>query len=62
MSEEPKIKLQTPQKSSIEQQPEVCLGPDCAKVVFRPGIGLEVIVNKTCPIELKQKAKEAAQE
>lgn len=63
MSDETHNKSQAPQSnSSVEQQPEVCLGPDCAQVLFRPGIGLEVIVKKSCSIELKDKAKQAAQE
>lgn len=62
MSEEIRANQRVPQKDSIEQQPEVCFGPDCAQVIFRPGIGLEVIVRKTCSIEMKETAKQAAQE
>jgi hypothetical protein len=63
MSDETQAKPQTPQSTpSVEQQPEVCLGPDCVQVLFRPGIGLEVIVKNSCSIGLKEKAKQAAQE
>jgi len=50
------------EKLAVEVEPEVCFGPECVKVVWRKGEIVDVIVSKQCPVELKDKAKQAAQE
>jgi hypothetical protein len=40
----------------------VCFGPECAKIVYRKGEIVDVVISKQCPVQLRDKAKQAAQE
>jgi hypothetical protein len=50
------------QMRSVQTGPEVCWSPECVKVIYQDGKILDVTVSKTCPIDLKDKARRAAEE
>lgn len=50
------------EKATVEVEPEVCFGSECAKIVYRKGEIVEIVISKQCPVQLRDKAKQAAQE
>jgi hypothetical protein len=47
---------------AAESEPQVCFGNDCMRIIWRRGQIVDVVVSKSCPVNLREKAKEAGKE
>ena len=48
------------EKATVEVEPEVCFGPECAKIIYRKGEIVDVVISEQCPVQLRDKAKQGA--